>query len=232
MSESDQVTNQVFSSRKLLFETIAVLALAILLIHLTSFLQLAHPFFTDIYGSLTAVILIYLPFFIASYKRQNIDYWKWDKENVMKSLKYFAVASLVIFPLSFLVNHYYQKLFFGLDFVNHPAPHWITYALTQVLLVGFPEEFFFRGYMQENLSQVYPPQQRVFGAPFGKAQIYTCLIFAFSHSLITIQWWHMFIFFPALVFAWLKEKTGTIWAPTLFHAASNLFSYWVFLHYR
>ncbi|MFH1357919.1 MAG: CPBP family glutamic-type intramembrane protease, partial [bacterium] len=46
-----------------------------------------------------------------------------------------------------------------------------------------------------------------------------------------LQWWHGFIFFPALIFGWLKQKTKTIWAGTLFHAACNLFAYWVALHY-
>ena len=29
-------------------------------------------------------------------------------------------------------------------------------------------------------------------------------------------------FFPALVFSWLWRRSNTLWAPALFHAASNL----------
>jgi membrane protease YdiL (CAAX protease family) len=29
-------------------------------------------------------------------------------------------------------------------------------------------------------------------------------------------------FFPALVFAWLWRRSGSLWAPALFHTAANL----------
>jgi membrane protease YdiL (CAAX protease family) len=50
----------------------------------------------------------------------------------------------------------------------------------------------------------------------------TCLIFAASHSIIAFRWWHFAIFFPSLVFGWLRDRTGGLVAPVLFHAASNL----------
>ena len=33
---------------------------------------------------------------------------------------------------------------------------------------------------------------------------------------------HLAVFFPSLVFGWLRERTGTIVAPTLYHAACNI----------
>jgi membrane protease YdiL (CAAX protease family) len=32
------------------------------------------------------------------------------------------------------------------------------------------------------------------------------------------------VFFPALVFGWLRQRTGGIGAPMLFHALSNSFT--------
>ncbi|HPQ81946.1 MAG TPA: CPBP family glutamic-type intramembrane protease, partial [bacterium] len=38
---------------------------------------------------------------------------------------------------------------------------------------------------------------------------------------------HFSIFFPALVFGYLRERTGSITAPALFHAASNILMDWI-----
>jgi membrane protease YdiL (CAAX protease family) len=34
----------------------------------------------------------------------------------------------------------------------------------------------------------------------------------------------LLVFFPALLFGWLRERTGTIVGSTLFHAACNILS--------
>ena len=34
--------------------------------------------------------------------------------------------------------------------------------------------------------------------------------------------WRLGVFFPALIFGWLRERTGTIVPGTIFHALSNL----------
>ncbi|MCB1214501.1 MAG: CPBP family intramembrane metalloprotease, partial [Deltaproteobacteria bacterium] len=72
----------------------------------------------------------------------------------------------------------------------------------------------------------------ILGARLGPAWILTSLIFAFSHSLMTLQWWHFAIFFPGLAFGWLREKTGYLSAGILFHALSNTYAQWIFLNYQ
>ena len=154
-----------------------------------------------------------------------------NRKILNESLKYFFITCIVVFPPIFLGNHFYEKLFFNQAYhVSAPA-EWLSYSLTHLVIVAFPEEFFFRGYMQSAFTAAFPAKRKIYGVPMGKGIILLSLIFAISHSLIAMQWWHIFIFFPALVFSWLREKTGTIWASTLFHAVSNLFGYWAALHY-
>ena len=130
-----------------------------------------------------------------------------------------------------VVNHFYQVLI--QQAVYHPGHSkiWTMFIFTQLVLVAFPEEFFFRGFLQEVFVKAFPAKRKVFGVPMGMGIVFVSLVFAFSHSLIALQWWHGLIFFPALVFAWLKERTGTVWASVVFHAACNVFAYWVALHY-
>ena len=95
-------------------------------------------------------------------------------------------------------------------------------ALYQLLCVGYAEEFFYRGYMQTRLQGIFDPQRfQLFGARFGWSLPITAVLFTLGHSLVTLQWWQPFILFPALVFGWMRAKTGNILAAAIFHAFAN-----------
>lgn len=217
------------SPKKKLLTLIAVWASVIAAIRFFS--DLPHAIVQKNLQVIIAMLQIYTPVILSFIDRSRIDYWEVSRAHLITAARMVAIVSLVIFPLAFLTNHYYQKLYFTVSYHAGSSAPWPTYLLAQVILTGFPEEFFFRGYMQGVLSQIIPPRRRVFGAPFGVAQVLTALLFALSHSLVELKGWHIFIFFPGLVFGWLKEKTGTIWAGTVFHAACNAFAFWVSLHY-
>jgi len=96
-------------------------------------------------------------------------------------------------------------------------------ALLQLLVVAFPEELFYRGYVQGSLRRILPGRPvRFLGADLGPGFLLTQLLFALGH-LVTLQPFRLGTFFPGLVFGWLRERTGGLAAPVLFHAFSNLF---------
>lgn len=181
--------------------------------------------------TLTAMFQVYPPVLLSFVERTPLGWMRADATTLRKSMATFLLMALAVFPLAFVINHFYQLWFWSAAFHVSRESAWFVYVITQVLLVAFPEEFFFRGYMQEALARLMPTSTRFWGASFGRPQIIIAAIFALSHSLIQMRWWHAFIFFPALAFGWLKERTGSIWAGVLFHASCNLFSYWVYLHY-
>lgn len=190
------------------------------------------PFIYDNMGTIAAVLLVYPPVLASIYHRTQIQYWKLDLATIKMSLFYFVIVSILVFPATFLGNHFYQKLIYGNDYHQGESSIWMMYTLTQLILVAFPEEFFFRGYLQTEFQKRFPTDRQILGVRFGRGLIYLSLLFAVSHSLITLQWWHIFIFFPSLVFSWLREKTGAIWASMLFHFLCNLFAYWILIHYN
>jgi membrane protease YdiL (CAAX protease family) len=97
-------------------------------------------------------------------------------------------------------------------------------ALGQLLLVALPEEAFYRGYLQTSFDEIFPPRWRVLGASLGPSVIITSLIFAIGH-FVTVPFPARFaVFFPSLVFGWLRARTGGIGAPLAFHAFCNVFS--------
>lgn len=95
---------------------------------------------------------------------------------------------------------------------------WLIDAL---FVVALPEEFFYRGYLQKQLRRAWPGGRMLWGARLGPAFWLTALLFALGHLAI-LKPWRLLTFFPALLFGWLREKTGTVLASTLFHATCNL----------
>jgi membrane protease YdiL (CAAX protease family) len=120
--------------------------------------------------------------------------------------------------LSTVLTPYVPKVEPALRF---PARFW-EHILDQFLVVALPEEFFYRGYLQTRLRDVWPGgKRRLFGVRLGPAFWLTAALFALGHLAI-FQVWRLSVFFPALVFGWLREKTDSILPAVIFHALSNL----------
>jgi len=107
---------------------------------------------------------------------------------------------------------------------------WLLYGGAGVLLevakelftIALPEEVFHRGYLMSALEERWPARRRILGAPLGLAALLACVIFAVGHLVGEMALARLATFFPSLVFSWLWRRSGSLWAPALFHAASNL----------
>ena len=98
----------------------------------------------------------------------------------------------------------------------------LTLVAYQVFFVAIPEEFFYRGYLQTRLNEVHRRRFRVLGVQLGMGAIVANLLFAFGHSVVQLQWWHFATFFPGLLFAWARERSGGVVPGALFHACCNV----------
>lgn len=100
---------------------------------------------------------------------------------------------------------------------------WLLWALlTQLLVVALPEEAFFRGYVQGRLAAVMPARRRVFGVPFGAAEVLASALFAVIHLFAHPAPSRLLVFFPGLLFAWLAARNRNVIGATVHHALSNL----------
>ncbi len=98
-------------------------------------------------------------------------------------------------------------------------------VLTHFLVVALPEEFFYRGFLYARFAAGLDEARRarrILGVPIGPAFLLTAVLFAVGH-LTEPYPWRLAVFFPALAFGYLRLRTGTIVAATIFHALSNLF---------
>lgn len=205
---------------------LAITAVVVAIGHLLERLQ-GIPFLFQYRSLIFAAILLYVPIYIGSRHRNRLVFVESSPAHVLRSLAVFAMWALIVFPPYAVLVHLWFKWIVGArSFQMAPLPSW-NLVLTQLLVVALPEETFFRGYMQTRLQQIFKPRWSIFGARLGWGWILTCVIFAAAHSLIQFQWWHFAIFFPSLMFGYLREKTDGLVAPILFHATSNLFMAWI-----
>lgn len=98
----------------------------------------------------------------------------------------------------------------------------VVAAAVELFAIALPEEVFHRGYLMSALEERWPPRHRILGAPLGLAAVVASLAFAVGHLVGMAEAARLATFFPALVFSWLWRRSGSLWAPALFHAASNL----------
>jgi hypothetical protein len=103
-------------------------------------------------------------------------------------------------------------------------PRFALLAFSQLVVVAIPEEVFFRGYLMERLEQVWPPTKNLFGAKVGWALVVSSALFALGHLLVIPNPQRLAVFFPALVFGWMRARTGSIAAGATFHALCNVVS--------
>lgn len=190
------------------------------------------PFFQENMMLFTGVLLIYVPIFVLWRRKERIDFFEVSWPQLGRSIGWFLLLAAIVFPVIELGNRWFQATFFHRHYVGGHYEGLAKAALFHFLLVAIPEEFFYRGYMQTQFDRIWGRPFRLFGAPIGWALPFTSFLFALSHSMIVLRWWHFSIFFPSLAFAWLRERTGAVTAGALFHALCNVYSFWVALNYR
>jgi membrane protease YdiL (CAAX protease family) len=178
-------------------------------------------------------LFIYVPVWLCQWRgvdsyayRLAIPDWR---EGAAWGQAFLAVGKLVaIILVPWLVGyHLYQTLIFGFSPEwRVPKDAWLLVPY-HLFYVAIPEEFFYRGYFQTRLNEVFPRKFLIFGVPIGWGLPIACLFFAFGHSLVQVQWWHFATFFPGLAFGWLRERTSQVAAGALFHAWCNVTVNWL-----
>ena len=161
------------------------------ILFLSFILYLTKPANTLYYSSLPLLMLMFP--LVAGY-RVKISF----------SLKD-IVAGLVV---SFIILLPYY-LFFG-GSLKTISIYFVTF---QLLGVAFPEEFFFRGFLQDSIGKNF------------RAVFLSSLFFSLAHlpkAIFMGEWISLLSFFPSLIMGWLYMKTNNILPGVIFHFLANL----------
>lgn len=128
------------------------------------------------------------------------------------------------------------------DFEAKRTLWWIPlWVATQLLLIALPEEYFYRGWLQTRLEAAFGARAEALGRPvrawlgLTPAIFVTSLLFGLGHLLVPIGGvlipTRMSVFFPSLIFGWLRRRTGTLTASIVYHACSNLMVLFAAVHF-
>lgn len=151
--------------------------------------------------------------------------------SALRALAWAALAALIVFPPFWIGYRIYWEV--DAPFVFRLPEGWWDLALGQLLVVALPEEAFYRGYLQTALDRGWSRWRwRIFGAELGVGWLVTSAIFALGHFLAVPHPNRLAVFFPALLFGWLRQRSGGIGAAVVFHALCNLLVDTLALGYR
>lgn len=179
---------------------------------------------------------LYLPVLAMSVRGEDYRDFGLSTRTLGSDLKQFLGVSAVVFPL--FIGAYvafvmllpqlpgeWVKIF--TPYLGTPRFHlrlpdrFAEWVIDQIFVVALPEEFFYRGFVQTRLRDAWPQGRVFFGARLGPAFWLTAALFALGHLAI-FEVWRLAVFFPALLFGWMRERSGSVVGAALFHAAANL----------
>jgi membrane protease YdiL (CAAX protease family) len=92
----------------------------------------------------------------------------------------------------------------------------------QALVIALPEEAFYRGYLMTAFDDLWGTPWTIAKAKLGWGWIVSSALFAVGHALTITNAERLAVFFPALVFGWLRARTRGIGAPAIFHVLCNV----------
>lgn len=233
------------SERRDLRDALVAFALAAVGAGALAALSYAVGFVAQNLGALVAVVFLYVPVYYASRRGEDLVTYGFRAAPIGKGLVLgLGVPLLLIFPVFALGYVWFYDLacepgqaawfkqlaqpgrcitWRGWDGVGAPEVDFelLKLAFVQVVVIALPEELFFRGFLHELLERAIPPRRRMFGGGVGWALVLSSALFAVIH-LIRLDPRGLAVFFPGLMFGWMRSATGSILAGTICHAASNL----------
>lgn len=226
--------------RRRLREGLAVWALAFVVLMVARYL--VGPFVPWVAGNLKTVavlLFLYVPGWILWRRHEAFADYGLTLRRWRTDLALYAKLSLAVFPAFVLLfwgfvavaAHVPEPLRswlspYGPGFHPHfhLPPSFAYLVLTHLFVVALPEEFFYRGFVYARLAAGLDEAhrgRRLLGVVVGPAFWLTAVLFAVGH-LTEPYPWRLAVFFPALLFMWLRLKSGTVLGSTLFHATSNI----------
>jgi len=128
-----------------------------------------------------------------------------------------AAAVTVPFAIGFRIYWHARQ-----GFVFRLPTSIVDEVFGQVLVIALPEEGFYRGYLLTALDDTWGTPWTLFKAKLGWGWLVSSAIFAAGHFFTEPDPQRLAVFFPALVFGWLRARTGGVGAPALFHVLCNL----------
>ena len=167
------------------------------------------------------LFFVYAPIALARFAGRPGSDFGFTLEDLGSALRKALVAAAVILPVFIGMYGLYWWGIKGQTPTFHLSQNLVSVLSWNLIGVAFAEEVFFRGYLQTRLSELFPKRIRLLGTDLGVAVILASVLFALAHLVTHPSAARLAVFFPSLVFGWLRERTKSIAGPTLLHWLAN-----------
>lgn len=154
------------------------------------------------------------------------------RESLRATLVATILLALIILPFAWGFELWYAppqawswERAWGTNSDSHPAFALLNLFLTHLLVVALPEEVFFRGYLQTALDDRWSSRLHLLGASLGWSLVVSGIIFALGHLATTPQAGRLAVFFPSLLFGFLRARSGGVGASIVLHAQCNVLAH-------
>jgi len=149
-----------------------------------------------------------------------------ERKNLQTMLIPLCLSCALAFPVMFLslwlLKYYGLRL--PLQDALPNSGSWLCWLFYQFAYVAVGEEFFFRGYVQNNLSKAAGTLMRERQDLQDLVSIISsATLFAVAHIIVQGQPMSVLAFLPGIVLGWLFVRTKSLLAPIIFHGLANTF---------
>lgn len=146
------------------------------------------------------------------------------RSNLAFSLKQYLLSTLIIFPLFGGGLLLYHGIGMPIPRTNLPSGLYLTeWIFYQFAVVAIFEELFFRGYLQKKAEEIFRAMGFKEKGSFWLPVITSAFFFGIAHITVELNPARFVVFFPGLLFAWLRARTGSLIAPVLSHGSANVY---------
>lgn len=190
-------------------------------------LSLALPPLRQFVGAVVVAAFLYLPARVLERRGQDARDAGWRFDRLPLDLAWGLGASAVVLPLFTVAFWQFPSWLAALPLslrqLLQPyagSPHPLRLPMTLDFAgrvagnaaVALSEEFFYRGYMTTRFEEQWGPVRSALAA---------AALFALGHLLQPAPW-RLLVFFPALLFAFLRRRTRTVVGASIAHFLSNV----------
>lgn len=177
-------------------------------------LALLKPLGHDVAFIVAFLFQLYVPLWLGYSVRFQPDVIKSDLTRVA----WVSGLTFSCYAFGYYWVQHYWAAHQGYQAYFYPTFSWglLWGFVINLALIAFPEEVFYRGFLQSRLSSI----------------LVVNLLFALGHFVGEYDPARLLPFFPGLVFSWLVYRSGSIVGATVYHALCNTFSEWLASSYH
>lgn len=184
-------------------------------------LRLENGFWEEIGILGTPIFLIYSPFLFSKIFCANPDRFGITFKDASNAIRFALKIALWVLPIFGVGYFIYEGIIFQKEINFGYDKPIISVLIWNLVGISFPEEVFFRGYLQTRLRELVPGKIKLYKTDLSWAALLGSILFAVAHLLTAFEPSRLIVFFPSCLFGWIRDRTNSILGPAVFHWLCN-----------